>query len=118
MLLFTIIAGESAFTLGKHLYLLGGHDGIRRLATVEMTTVSTNGSLRFWSLLKNLNHKRSATAVALAGSTVYVAGGMDDRGVLQSVEMSQPGPNGKLGHIQNTTSPQSVPPLNDATPLM
>lgn len=107
----------SAFAVGNHLYLLGGHDGIRRLASVEMTNVSTDGRLRPWSPLRSLNHKRSATAVALAGTTVYVAGGMDDRGVLQSVEMAQSGPNGKLGHIQNTAPLQSAPPLN-ASPLM
>lgn len=106
----------SAFTLGNHLYLLGGHDGIRRLATVEMATVSTNGKLRPWSLLKSLNHKRSATAVAIAGATVYVAGGMDDNGVLSSVEMAQPGTNGNLGYILNNTPMQSVAPLNDAAP--
>lgn len=88
----------SAFALGKHLYLVGGHDGIRRLASVEMTRVNSIGRLDTWSKLEPLNHKRSATAVAISGETVYIAGGMDDQGVLSSVEMAQPGPSGRLGH--------------------
>lgn len=96
----------SAFALENHLYLLGGHDGIRRLATVEMASVSASGKVHAWSPLKSLNHKRSATAVALTGTTVYVAGGMDDRGVLRSVEMAQVGQSGKLGHRQKTVSLQ------------
>ena len=91
----------SAFALENRLYLLGGHDGSRRLATVEMASVSHAGKVRAWSPLQNLNHKRSATAVALSGSTVFVAGGMDDNGVLRSVEMAQAGPHGALGHVQN-----------------
>jgi hypothetical protein len=90
----------SAFALGKHLYIVGGHDGVRRLASVEMTTVSSNGKLGTWSELDPLNHKRSATAVALAGERVYIAGGMDDQGVLRSVEMAQSGPSGRLGHLR------------------
>lgn len=108
----------SAFALGDHLYLLGGHDGIRRLATVEMTTVRTNGQPRAWSPLKSLNHKRSATAVALSGTTVYVTGGMDDQGVLQSVEMAQLGPQGRLGYRKNSTPLSSAAQLRPAaTPL-
>ena len=96
----------SAFALDDHIYLLGGHDGVRRLATVEMAAVSANGNVQAWSPLKGLNYKRSATAVALSGTTVYVAGGMDDRGVLRSVEMAQVGQYGKLGHLQKTESSQ------------
>lgn len=98
----------SAFALEGRLYLLGGHDGVRRLATVEMAEVSGAGKVHAWSMLKSLNHKRSATAVALSGMTAYVAGGMDDQGVLRSVEMAQVGQNGQLGHLQK-------PDLNTAT---
>lgn len=94
----------SAFALENHLYLLGGHDGVRRLATVEMTTVSAKGKLRAWSPLKSLNHKRSATAAAITSNRVYIAGGMDDRGVLRSVEMAELGPNGKLGYVDNSAT--------------
>lgn len=99
----------SAFAVGDHLYLLGGHDGIRRLATVELASVSTHGKVGAWSLLTNLNHKRSATAVALSGKTVYVTGGMDDRGVLRNVEMTQVGQYGKLGYLPKNGSLQEVP---------
>lgn len=103
----------SAFALDNHLYIVGGHDGVRRLATVEMAKATASGKVGPWSPLKNLNHKRSATAIAIAGAfaeTVYVAGGMDDSGVLNSVEMAQAGPGGKLGYIQH--SPNGPIPLN------
>ncbi len=104
----------SAFSLNNHLYLVGGHDGARRLATVEMAKANTNGKVGPWSRLNKLNHKRSATAIALAetrtGTTVYIAGGMDDRGVLRSVEMTQPGPQGRLGYIENVPVLTKVQP--------
>ena len=108
----------SAFALGDYLYLLGGHDGTRRLATVEMAAVSSDGKVRAWSPLKSLNYKRSATAVALSGTTIYIAGGMDDQGVLRSVEMAQVNRHGKLGHIQKAIPLQeNQPHQGNVTPL-
>ena len=88
----------SAFAFNDHLYLLGGHDGVRRLASVEMAPVAPSGEVGVWQQLSSLNHKRSATAVAVSGTRVYVAGGMDDLGVLSSVEMASLGPGGRLGN--------------------
>lgn len=88
----------SAFSLGSHLYLLGGHDGVRRLASVEMAPVTSSGEVGAWRPLPPLGHKRSATAIAVSGTRVYVAGGMDDQGVLASVEMASLGPDGRLGY--------------------
>lgn len=89
----------SAFAFDSHLYIVGGHDGVRRLASVEMAHTSANGGIGTWAPQPNLNDKRSATATAMSGNHVYIAGGMDDQGVLRSVEMAQIGPHGKLGHI-------------------
>ena len=99
----------SAFALDNYLYIVGGHDGIRRLDSVEMARISAQGSVGQWTLQPQLNHKRSATAVAINGNTVYIAGGMDDQGVLRSVEMAQLGQHGQLGHLRvdaETLAPQ------------
>jgi Kelch motif len=92
----------SAFAFGNYLYIVGGHDGVRRLNSVKMAHINANGEVSHWSAQTELNHKRSATAAAINGQTVYLAGGIDDRGVLQSVEMVQFGPHGQLGHIRKT----------------
>jgi len=89
----------SAFAFDNYLYIIGGHDGIRRLASVEMAQTDANGKVAAWTQLPDLNHQRSATAVAISGRYVYVVGGMDNRGMLRSVEMAEIGPYGKLGHI-------------------
>lgn len=92
----------SAFAFDNYLYIVGGHDGIRRLASVEMARTSTQGEVSNWTAQADLNHKRSATAVATHNHTVYIAGGMDDQGVLRSVEMAQLGPHGQLGYLTST----------------
>jgi hypothetical protein len=62
-----------------------------------------NGAIGVWHPLPPLHHKRSATAVAVAGRAVYVVGGMDNQGVLSAVEMANLGVDGKLGY--SATSP-------------
>ncbi len=89
----------SAFAFDDYLYIVGGHDGIRRLSSVEMAHVSPDGKITAWTQQPDLNHQRSATAIAISGRYTYIAGGMDDQGILRSVEMAQIGPHGKLGHI-------------------
>ena len=99
----------SAFAVEDYLYLVGGHDGTRRLASVEMAHVNSHGTVGAWSQLPNLHHKRSATATAIQDHYVYVVGGMDDQGVLRSVEMAQIGPQGKLGYIDSPSTAHNTP---------
>ncbi|NOX75759.1 MAG: hypothetical protein GXP17_03920 [Gammaproteobacteria bacterium] len=88
----------SAFALDDYLYLVGGHDGVNRLNSVEMAHVGSDGALGRWETLAPLRHQRSATAAAVVGNRVYMCGGIDNRGVLRSVEMAEPGHRGRLGH--------------------
>lgn len=89
----------TGFSLGKYLYIAGGHNGIKRLDSVEMTSVDQSGNAGEWNLLLPMIHKRSAAASAVYGKRVYILGGMDDQGVLNSVETAILGPEGRLGHI-------------------
>ncbi len=99
----------SAFAADNYLYIAGGHDGVRRLASVEMAHISASGKVTSWSTQPALNQKRSATAAAIGGHYVYIAGGMDDEGVLRSVEMTQIGAYGKLGYASQTHSTLAAP---------
>ncbi len=94
----------SAFAFENYLYIVGGHNGAQRLASVEMARTDADGKITAWTQQPSLNHQRSATAVATHGRYVYVAGGMDDQGVLRSVEMAQIGPHGELGHIAQSNT--------------
>ena len=93
----------SAFVLGDYLYLAGGHDGINRLNDVEMAPVRSDGSLGHWQPQPALRHRRSATAAVVVGNRVYLCGGMDNGGVLRSVEMAELGPRGRLRHRPRPT---------------
>ena len=93
----------TAFTLGDYIYIAGGHNGIRRLESVEKAFIGSGGNVKTWSPLPPLSSKRSAAASAVMNNHVYIAGGMDNNDVLNSVEMAVLGPNGRLGHIAITT---------------
>ena len=88
----------TAFTLGKYLYIAGGHNGIIRLNSVEMTPILRDGNVGNWKFISPMLYKRSAAASAVMGKRVYVVGGMDDHGVLNTVETAILGPKGQLGH--------------------
>lgn len=87
----------AAFALNQHIYILGGHDGSRRLATVEYARADANGNVGDWKFAAPLLEGRSAPAVAVQGDTVYVLGGMGGSGALDTVEMAKQFDHGRLG---------------------
>ena len=90
----------AAFAMGRHIYMLGGHDGRNRLRSVEMASLDTVGRVGTWSFTTPLAEPRSATALAVADGRVYVMGGMGAGGALNSVEMAEQNADGQLGHYQ------------------
>ena len=90
----------AAFALGRHIYMLGGHNGRNRLRSVEMAPLDPGGRVGTWSFTTPLVEARSATALAVANGRVYVMGGMGTGGALNSVEMAEQNRNGQLGHYQ------------------
>jgi N-acetylneuraminic acid mutarotase len=90
----------TAFSLGKYLYIAGGHNGIHRLNSVEMTTIMRDGNVGTWEFISPMLYLRSAAASAVISNRVYVVGGMDNHGVLNTVETAILGPEGKLGHYR------------------
>lgn len=99
----------SAFAVDNYLYIVGGHNGVQRLASVEMAHTTASGEVTAWTPQPSLNHKRSATAAAINGHYIYIAGGMDDQGVLNSVEMTQIGAYGNLGYIPQPDTTLDAP---------
>ena len=89
----------SSFALNNRLYILGGHNGSRRLKTVEYAKVFGNGSIGPWANTSPLNTPRSAAAVAVSGKYVYVLGGMGEANALNSVELATASRNGQLGYL-------------------
>lgn len=87
----------SAFALGQHLYMLGGHSGGNRLTSVEFAPVERSGHVGLWRLTTALPIGRSATAVAVHGEDVYVIGGVSDAGILNSVVRARADKHGHLG---------------------
>ena len=87
----------SAFALDKYLYMVGGHSGGNRLASVEFAAVERGGHVGRWRLTTALPLGRSATAIALHGSNVYVIGGVSDTGILTSVVRARADTHGHLG---------------------
>lgn len=89
----------SAVVLGKWLYMLGGHNGGRRLTSVEYTPILRTGHVGDWHSTTPLNVPRSAAAAVTWGNFIYVLGGMGDRQALNAVEMATAASNGELGYI-------------------
>ena len=87
----------AAFAMNRYIYMLGGHDGRNRLRSVEVAPLDGQGRVGSWSFTTPLHDPRSATALAMHGDKVYVFGGMGVGGALNTVEMAEQEPSGRLG---------------------
>ncbi len=85
-----------AFALGSYLFLAGGHAGDSRLDSVEYARVSLFGDVEEWQQTLPLRLPRSAAAIAVNADRVYIAGGMAENQVLNSVETARLLPAGGL----------------------
>ena len=93
----------SAFSLGNYLYILAGHDGAKRLQSVEFAPIDNSGHIGSWQLTAPLKSARSGTATAIHHNRVYVLGGISQNQVLNSVEMAVQTEDGNLGHFSAAT---------------
>lgn len=107
----------SAFAMNRYIYMLGGHDGRNRLRSVEVAPLDDQGRVGPWTFTTPLREERSAAALAVHGDTVYVLGGMGIGGALNSVEMAEQEPDGRLGSRiypqeahTNAIQPAAAPP--------
>ncbi len=93
----------AAFSLGDYLYILAGHDGARRLNTVEFAPLDDKGHVGSWQHTAPLVIPRSGTAAVVYHNKVYVLGGISQNGVLNSVEVATQAADGNLGHFSEIT---------------
>jgi N-acetylneuraminic acid mutarotase len=91
----------NSFALNNRLYILGEHNGAKRLKSVEFTKILRNGRVSSWSKTTALNIPRSAAATAVSGNYIYVLGGMGNSQALNSVEIATAPKNGQLGQVTN-----------------
>ncbi len=68
------------------IYALGGFDGMNRLNTAEKYNPTTNQ----WSLIADMNERRSDSSAADLNGKVYVCGGFDGNECLSSAEFYDP----------------------------
>jgi len=91
----------SSFAMTRFLYILGGHDGARRLQSVEFATINKVGHVGPWAFTSALSSARDGSAVVTHDNSVYVLGGIDNNSVLNTVEMAYQATNGQLGFQNN-----------------
>jgi len=89
----------SACTLGNYIYILAGHDGARRLSSVEFAPIGDKGDVGAWQHTSTLETPRSGTAAVTHNQRVYVLGGISQNNVLNSVETAIQTTDGNLGHF-------------------
>ncbi len=94
----------SAFTLGSYIYILAGHDGARRLNSVEFAPLDNDGAVGTWQLTAPLETARSGTATVTHQQRVYLLGGINQNKVLNSVETAIQRDDGNLGSFLAVSS--------------
>ncbi len=93
----------TAFSLGDYVYIAAGHDGARRLSSVEYAPLDREGHVGNWRLTAPLGVPRSGTTAVTYNKRVYVLGGISQNSVLNSVEIATQAADGNLGHFSNIT---------------
>lgn len=90
----------NAFSLGNYLYILAGHDGARRLNSVEFAPLDRHGHVGTWKTTALLTIPRSGAAAVTYKNRIYLLGGISQNGVLDSVEAAvQQTSDGHLGQF-------------------
>jgi Kelch motif len=98
---------HSAASLGKKLYLLGGHEQNPEAISygdVEMTRIDKDGNLLPWEIQKTvLKTPRFIAAAFAMKKFIYMLGGHDGQNRLRSVEVAPLDDQGRVGSWSFTT---------------
>ena len=90
--------GLSAVSHGDRIYALGGLTGAEYLDSVEATTVSSGGKLSPWKFTTPLLSPRSMHGAVVYKDWIYVLGGTNNDGYVNSVEYATFSESGEIGY--------------------
>jgi N-acetylneuraminic acid mutarotase len=92
-------SGHASAVIGTHLYVFGGSHQGAALDSVEQATIQGDGSLGPFATVPGvaLTTARRGHASAVLGNSLYVLGGLADRGSVASVERAPIAADGSLG---------------------
>lgn len=94
-----------AVVVGNYIYVLGGSStGGGPLDSVERAQVNPDGSLGPWQAMTSMTTQRHEPAAVAAGGYIYVLGGSNSSGFLNSVERAKVNHDGSLGSWQMASS--------------
>lgn len=74
--------------LDGYLYAIGGHNGSRRMKSVERLHVNVDDEA--WQQVRDMNVARSDASACVHESRIYIAGGLNDQVIESSVEFYNP----------------------------
>lgn len=96
----------TATVIGGFLYVIGGRSSGQDLATVERALLSPHGTLGAFSVVPgvDLATARRSHVATVSGRWLYVIGGRDGGGALDSIERAPIGGDGSLGDFVNVGS--------------
>lgn len=100
-------AGHTAVAIGNYMYAIGGTSLGSYLSSVERALINADGSLGMFNVMQDvtLTAPRAGQVSAVIGSWLYILGGANDTGILNSVERAPIGADGSLGAFAAVDAP-------------
>ena len=89
---------SQAVVTSSRVYLLGGYDGSRRVATVYTTPINEDGTIGAWTIDTSLPQALAHSQAVVTSSRVYLLGGItNDSGYVSTIYSAPINEDGTLG---------------------
>ncbi|MCB0105767.1 MAG: hypothetical protein KDE53_07655 [Caldilineaceae bacterium] len=88
---------HAAFVHGNYIYVLGGSQPAGLTATIERTTIQSDGSLGSWKVIGEINTPQERPTITIEDGYLYILGGYVVGKMLATVERAQLNDDGSLG---------------------
>lgn len=103
--------GLSSATYGDFMYAIGGISGAEYLDSIERTKVGKDGALEAWQYTTHLDQPRANFSTADYNGRLYIIGGTNRDGYLNSVIYADRNKNGDLGYWGTNEEAKAVKAL-------